>query len=100
MSYRWGDEWGGADEATAVWFRRSKRRLEGGRERSASKAGDHEPLHPDVANPMHTEAGAWSNGTGGCNSCGSHDWTVDKAMRWSLGSCSWRITHTCHPLSS
>jgi hypothetical protein len=25
---RWGDEWGGADEATRVWFRRTKRRFE------------------------------------------------------------------------
>ncbi|MDQ4142618.1 MAG: helix-turn-helix domain-containing protein [Actinomycetota bacterium] len=39
---RWGDSYGGADEATAVWFRRTKHRLEAGREPGAR---DHEPLH-------------------------------------------------------
>lgn len=35
---RWGDQYGDADEATAVWFRRTQRRLEAGRERAASRA--------------------------------------------------------------
>jgi hypothetical protein len=53
---RWGDEWGGADEATAVWFRRTKRRLEAGRERAASRAlGIMSHFIADVANPMHTD---------------------------------------------
>ena len=53
---RWGDEWGGADEATRVWFRRAKRRLEAGRERAASRAlGIMSHFIADVANPMHTD---------------------------------------------
>jgi hypothetical protein len=53
---RWGDEWGGADEATAVWFRRTKRRLEDGRQRAASRAlGIMSHFIADVANPMHTD---------------------------------------------
>jgi hypothetical protein len=31
------DAWGGADEGTRVWFRRTKRRLEAGRKRAASR---------------------------------------------------------------
>lgn len=54
---RWGSEWGGADEATAVWFRRTKRRLEAGRERAASRAlGIMSHFVADVANPMHTDS--------------------------------------------
>ena len=54
---RWGDEWGAADEATAVWFRRTKRRLEAGRERAASRAlGIMSHFIADVANPMHTDS--------------------------------------------
>ena len=54
---RWGDEWGGADEATAVWFRRTKRRLEAGRQRAASRAlGIMSHFVADVANPMHTDS--------------------------------------------
>lgn len=34
---RWGDTYGDAVEATAVWFRRTKRRLEGG----VNDAGEH-----------------------------------------------------------
>lgn len=53
---RWGDEYGGADEATAVWFRRTKGRLEAGRERAASRAlGVMSHFIADVANPMHTD---------------------------------------------
>jgi hypothetical protein len=53
---RWGDEYGGADEATVVWFRRTKRRLEAGRERAASRAlGIMSHFIADVANPMHTD---------------------------------------------
>lgn len=56
---RWGDEWGGADEATAVWFRRTQRRLEAGRERAASRAlGIMSHFIADVANPMHTDSSA------------------------------------------
>jgi hypothetical protein len=53
----WGDEWGGADEATAVWFRRTTRRLEAGRERAASRAlGIMSHFVADVAQPMHTDS--------------------------------------------
>jgi hypothetical protein len=53
---RWGDEWGGADEATRVWFRRTKRRLEAGRERAASRAlGIMSHFIADVGNPIHTD---------------------------------------------
>ena len=53
---RWGDEWGGADEATIVWFRRTSRRLEAGRKRAASRAlGIMSHFVADVANPMHTD---------------------------------------------
>jgi hypothetical protein len=53
---RWGDEWGGADEATRIWFRRSKRCLEAGRERAGSRAlGILSHFIADVANPMHTD---------------------------------------------
>jgi hypothetical protein len=34
----WGDTWGGAPEAVRVWFDRAQRRLEAGRECSASRA--------------------------------------------------------------
>ena len=53
---RWGDEYGGADEAAAVWFRRTRARLDAGRERSASKAlGYLAHIVGDVANPLHTD---------------------------------------------
>lgn len=53
---RWGSHYGGADEATAVWFRRAKRRLADGRERAASRAlGIMSHFVADVANPMHTD---------------------------------------------
>ncbi len=55
----WGDEWGGADEATRVWFRRTKRRLEAGRKRAASRAlGIMSHFVADVAQPMHTDSSA------------------------------------------
>jgi hypothetical protein len=54
---RWGDEYGGADEAARVWFRRMERRLEAGRERAASKAlGYLAHIVGDVAQPMHTDS--------------------------------------------
>ena len=54
---RWGSEWGGADEAAEVWFRRTKHRLEDGRERAASKAlGILAHIVGDVAQPMHTDS--------------------------------------------
>lgn len=54
---RWGDEWGGADEAARVWFRRTKRRLAGGERRAASRAlGIMSHFVADVANPMHTDS--------------------------------------------
>lgn len=53
---RWGDEWGGADEAAQVWFRRVKSRLADGNERGASRAlGILSHIVGDVANPMHTD---------------------------------------------
>lgn len=53
---RWGDEYGAADEAARVWLRRTKRRLEDGRERAASRAlGVMSHFIADVANPMHTD---------------------------------------------
>lgn len=54
---RWGNEWGGADEAATVWFRRTRRRLAAGNERDASKAlGYLAHIVGDVANPMHTDS--------------------------------------------
>lgn len=54
---RWGTEWGAADEAAAVWFRRLERRLDNGNERKASKAlGYLAHIVGDVANPMHTDS--------------------------------------------
>lgn len=56
---RWGDEWGGADEAASVWFQRLKRRVANGRERRASKAlGYLAHFIGDVAQPMHTDSSA------------------------------------------
>ena len=53
---RWGDDYGGADEAAAVWFRRTKARLDSGRERAASKAlGYLAHIVGDIANPLHTD---------------------------------------------
>ncbi len=53
---RWGDEYGGADEATRVWSRRTQRRLEAGRMRAASRAlGIMSHFTADIANPMHTD---------------------------------------------
>ena len=54
---RWGDEYGGADEAARVWFRRMHRRLDAGRERAASKAlGYLAHIVGDVSQPMHTDS--------------------------------------------
>lgn len=54
---RWGEEYGGADEAARVWFQRLHRRLDGGRPRAASKAlGYLAHIVGDVANPMHTDS--------------------------------------------
>ena len=54
---RWGDEWGGADEATRVWFKRVENRLANGNERGASRAlGIMSHFIADVANPMHTDS--------------------------------------------
>lgn len=54
---RWGETYGGADEATAVWFRRVKSRLANGNERGASRAlGIMSHFIADVANPMHTDS--------------------------------------------
>lgn len=53
---RWGDTYGGADEAAAVWFRRTQTRIEAGRERAASKAlGYLAHIVGDIANPLHTD---------------------------------------------
>lgn len=54
---RWGSEWGGADEAAAVWFKRTKKRLAKGKRRAASKAlGYLAHIVGDVAQPMHTDS--------------------------------------------
>ena len=54
---RWGSEWGGADEAAAVWFGRAKRRLADGNRRGASRAiGILAHIVGDVAQPMHTDS--------------------------------------------
>jgi hypothetical protein len=51
----WGDTWGGAPEAVRVWFGRVQKRLEAGRECSASRAlGIMSHFVADVAQPMHT----------------------------------------------
>lgn len=53
---RWGDTYGGADEAAAVWFRRTQARLDSGREGAASKAlGYLAHIVGDIANPLHTD---------------------------------------------
>ncbi len=53
---RWGETYGDAHEATAVWFRRAKNRLAAGNERGASRAlGIMSHFIADVANPMHTD---------------------------------------------
>ena len=53
---RWGETWGGAPEAVSVWFRRTQRRLDAGRECSASRAlGIMSHFVADVAQPMHTD---------------------------------------------
>lgn len=60
---RWGDEYGGADEAARVWLRRMQRRLEAGRERAASKAlGYLAHIVGDVAQPMHTDSSEKEDG--------------------------------------
>ncbi len=52
----WGETWGGAPEAVRVWFGRVQRRLEAGRECSASRAlGIMSHFVSDVAQPMHTD---------------------------------------------
>jgi hypothetical protein len=52
----WGETWGGAPEAAEVWFERTERRLEAGRECSASRAlGIMSHFVADVAQPMHTD---------------------------------------------
>lgn len=54
---RWGDEWGGADEAARVWFGRMQTRLDAGNERGASRAlGILAHIVGDVAQPMHTDS--------------------------------------------
>jgi len=53
---RWGEEYGGADEAARVWFGRMQRRLDAGNERGASKAlGILSHIVSDIAQPMHTD---------------------------------------------
>jgi hypothetical protein len=52
----WGETWGGAPEAVSMWFRRTQRRLDAGRECSASRAlGIMSHFVADVAQPMHTD---------------------------------------------
>jgi hypothetical protein len=52
----WGEARGGAPEAARVWFERTQRRLEAGRECSASWAlGIMSHFVADVAQPMHTD---------------------------------------------
>jgi hypothetical protein len=54
---RWGETYGGADEAARVWFNRMQRRLDAGNERGASKAlGILAHIVGDVAQPMHTDS--------------------------------------------
>jgi Zinc dependent phospholipase C. len=54
---RWGSEWGGADEAAAVWFKRTKKRLANGKNKAASRAlGYLAHFVGDVAQPMHTDS--------------------------------------------
>jgi hypothetical protein len=52
----WGETWGGAPEAARVWFERTQRRLDGGKECSASRAlGIMSHFVADVAQAMHTD---------------------------------------------
>ena len=63
---RWGDEWGGADEAATVWFRRIKNRIADGNERGASKAlGYLAHIVGDIAQPMHTDSSTREDGVHG-----------------------------------
>lgn len=36
-----------------------------------------------------SDAGAWSNGTNGCNSYGAHDWIAKKAIKAAGKKASW-----------
>lgn len=54
---RWGSEYGGADEAAAVWFNRVESRLANGKRKAASRAlGILAHIVGDVANPTHTDS--------------------------------------------
>ena len=73
---RWGEEWGGADEAARAWFRRMKDRLEAGNERAASKAlGYLAHVVGDVAQPMHTDSSEREDGVHG-----SYESSVDSRI--------------------
>lgn len=73
---RWGDEWGGADEAATVWFRRIRTRIANGNERGASRAlGYLAHIVGDVAQPMHTDS---SNREDGVHS--SYESAVDSRI--------------------
>jgi hypothetical protein len=52
----WGDAYGEAPEAVAVWFHRAERRLRSGNDCAASRAlGIVAHLVGDIAQPMHTD---------------------------------------------
>ena len=54
---RWGESYGGADEAARVWFRRLKHRLANEEFRRASIAlGYLAHIVGDIAQPMHTDS--------------------------------------------
>lgn len=73
---RWGAEWGGADEAATVWFRRIRARIADGNERGASKAlGYLAHIVGDVAQPMHTDSSDRENGVHG-----SYESAVDRRI--------------------
>ncbi len=53
----WGETYGDAPEAVKVWFDRTRKRLEAGRDCAASKAlGIMAHLFGDMAQPMHTDS--------------------------------------------
>jgi hypothetical protein len=81
----WGETYGGAPEAVAVWFRRTDRRLDAGSPCRASRAlGIMAHLLGDVAQPMHTDGRL--DAEDGVHS--SYEQVVDS--RCSRSSCRYR----------
>jgi hypothetical protein len=82
---RWGSIYGGAPEAVAVWFRRTKAQLRAGDRCAASRAlGIMAHLLGDVAQPMHTDG--WLDAEDSVHS--SYEQAVD--ARCTASRCRYR----------